>query len=81
MNERPAPADPALCPIGHPDILDAIMDVCQAQQAYGTLALFALISKHHHSIVQPRLRRIRKRVVLHLDDYHLRNRDNDSNIQ
>jgi hypothetical protein len=72
---------PAQDAIGHPDILDAIMDICQAQQAYGTIALFALISKHHYSIVQPRLRRIRKRVVLNLEDYHWRDRENDNNIQ
>lgn len=68
-------------PIGHPDILDAIMDVCEESKSYGVISLLAAISKHHHSAVQPRLRRIRKRIVLNLDDFHWRDKENDKNME
>lgn len=68
-------------PIGHVDILDAIVHICQAEKAYRTISLFALISKHHHRTIQPRLTRIKARVVLDLDDYEWRNKDNDINIE
>jgi hypothetical protein len=41
----------------------------------------ALFSKHHNAAVQPRLNRIRKRIVLDLDAYEWRDEDNDKNIQ
>jgi hypothetical protein len=67
--------------IGQPDILEAIMDVCQQEKSYGTIALLASISKHHQSIVQPRLTRLKKRIVLNLDEFYFRNKDNDENIE
>jgi hypothetical protein len=68
-------------PIGHHDILDTIMDICEAEKAYGTIALFGSISPHHHELVGPRLRRIRKRVVLILDDYRWEDKDNYGKIE
>lgn len=67
--------------IDRPDILEAIMDVCLEGKSYGTLASLALFSKHHHSIVQPRLRRLRKRIVLNLDNFSWRDEDNDQNVE
>jgi hypothetical protein len=63
------------------DILEVIVDICEAEKAYGTIRRMALISKHHRAIVQPRLDRIRKRVVLRLDDYQWRDKGNDRNIE
>jgi hypothetical protein len=71
----------AVRPILQPDIIEAIMDVCQQEESYGTMALLGLFSKRHHSFVQPRLRRIRKRVVLHLDEFLWRDKKNDKNIE
>lgn len=51
-------------PIELPDILDAIIDVCQVDSAYGTIELLGSLSKHHRVIVQPRLKRIKAMVVL-----------------
>jgi hypothetical protein len=68
-------------PISHSDILEVIVDVCEAEKAYRTISLFALMSKHHHNIIQPRLSRIKKRVVLDLDEIEWRNNDNDPNIE
>jgi hypothetical protein len=68
-------------PIGNADILGVIVDVCKDTKAYGTILLVALMSKHHHAIVQPVLTRIKNRVVLNLDDYAWRNKENDQNIE
>jgi hypothetical protein len=68
-------------PIEHPDILDVIVEICTQKKAYGTILLFGLLSKHHHAIIQPYLTRIKQRVVLNLDDYAWRNKDNDENIE
>lgn len=57
------------------------MDICEAEKAYGTIALFASISQHHHELVGTRLRRIRKRVVLDLDEYRWEDRDNYGKIE
>jgi hypothetical protein len=74
-------SEPGDTPSSHPDILEAIMDVCETAKLYGTIALIGSLSKHHRSVVQPRLARIKKRVVLSLDDYWWRDRDNDKNIE
>jgi hypothetical protein len=68
-------------PIGHPDILDAIIDICKEERRYNTIMLIALMSKHHHAIVRPHLKRIRKRVVLDLNEFAWRDKENDSNIE
>lgn len=68
-------------PIGQADILDAIMNVCEQEKSYGTMSLLASISKHHRSIVQPRLKRTKKRIVLDLEDFHFRDKGNDKNIE
>jgi hypothetical protein len=68
-------------PIGNADIIGVIVDVCKEEKAYGTILLVALMSKHHHAIVQPVLTRIKNRVVLNLDDYVWRNKENDRNIE
>lgn len=68
-------------PIGHQDILDTIMDICEAEKAYGTIALFASISQLHHELVGPRLRRIKKRVVLNLDEYRWEDNDKYGKIE
>lgn len=68
-------------PFEHPDILDAIMDVCQEVKAYGTIALLGSISKHHRTVVQPRLKRIKAKVVLNLDDFQWRDKTNDVNVE
>lgn len=67
--------------IGHVGILDVIGDLCEADKSYGTMALFSLISKHHHGIFQSRLRRIKKRFVLDLDEIEWGKKDNDANIE
>jgi hypothetical protein len=68
-------------PIGHADIVGVIVDVCKQEKAYGTILLVALMSRHHHAIVQPHLTRIKNRVVLDLDDFAWRNKENDGNIE
>lgn len=67
--------------IGHADILDVIMDICEAEKEYDTIFSMVLLSKQHRAIVQSRLHRIRKRVVLNLDDYQWRDEGNDGNIE
>lgn len=71
-------ADP---PFHRSDILDAIMDLCEEDKSYGTIALLGSLSKHHRGIVQPRLKRIKETVVLDLDDFAWRNKENDQNIE
>jgi hypothetical protein len=68
-------------PLAQLDILDTVVDICEAEKSYGTILLFALISKHQHGIIKPRLKRIRKRVVLDLDEFEWRNKENDENIE
>lgn len=68
-------------PIGHPDILDVIMDICKIEKEYGTILLMALISKHHSAIVRPHLKRLKSRIVLNLEDFVWRDKDNDRNIE
>lgn len=60
--------------IGHVGILDVIVDICETEKQYGTIFLMALMSQHHRAIVQPQLNRIRKRIVLKLDDYEWRDK-------
>lgn len=68
-------------PIGHQDIIYTIMDICEAEKSYGTLALLGSISQLHHELVAPRLRRIKKRVVLNLNDYRWDKREKYGNIE
>lgn len=68
-------------PLGRTDILNVIVEICEAEKAYRTISLFALMSKHHHRIIQPRLTTVKKRVVLDFDDIKWRNKDNDPYIE
>jgi hypothetical protein len=68
-------------PIGNADVLGVIVNICKEEKAYRTILLVALMSKHHHAIVQPVLTRIKNRVVLDLDDFAWRNKENDGNIE
>lgn len=68
-------------PIGQIDILDTIIAVCKGGKQYRTLLLLALMSKHHAAIVRPYLKRIKERVVLDLDEFDFRDKDNDENIE
>lgn len=67
--------------IAEPGVLAAIMDVCQRSPLYGVISHLARLSKHHRAIVQPRLKKIKKKVVLHMDDYHFRTHRNDKNVE
>lgn len=68
-------------PIDQLDILDVIMDICEGEKLYGTILLLGTLSKHHRAVVQPRLKRIRKRVVLDLNEFPWRDPANDSNVE
>ncbi|KAJ9092285.1 hypothetical protein QFC20_007413 [Naganishia adeliensis] len=37
--------------IGHVDILDVIVDICETEKLYGTIFLMALMSQHHRAIL------------------------------
>jgi hypothetical protein len=73
--------EPVQRPINQLDILDVIMDICEGEKMYGTILLLGMLSKHHRAVAQPRLKRIRKRVVLDLNEFPWRDPANDSNVE
>jgi hypothetical protein len=67
--------------IRYPDVMQAFLNVCQGDQLYGVIHRLAALSKGLHAAVQPLLRKIKKRIVLDMDDWHFRNKRKDKNIQ
>lgn len=80
-HHKPREASPEPRIIDHPDILDNMIDLLSDQKAYGTIHRLASLSKYHLDIVQPRMNRLKNRVVLVLDDYIWRDTKNDKNIE
>lgn len=63
------------------DIILLISEILRDEKEYATLACFALSSHMHHSAVQPLLAKIKKRIVLDIEDWRWRDRSNDKNIE
>ncbi|KAJ9120330.1 hypothetical protein QFC24_005284 [Naganishia onofrii] len=78
QHEGPAPDRNV---INQPDILDTMVDLLWNAKLYGTIVLFASLSKRHRELVQPRLTNLKKRIVLVLDDFVWRDKSNDKNIE
>ena len=74
-------SEPGDRPLGQLDIIECIIDICEAEKSYRAIVLLALMSKHHHAIVKARLERFKKRVVLDLDEFEWRNKENDKNVE
>jgi hypothetical protein len=64
-----------------PDIAHSIAAIMEETRMYGTLACFAVSSRFHQSILQPSLKKIKKRIVLNMDDFRWRDRSNDANVE
>lgn len=78
--------DPAILPafqrvLAKLDLLSALAIILETREDYGTLAAFALVNRTVHTVVQPVLAKIKKRIVLVIEDYRWRNPANDGNIR
>jgi hypothetical protein len=53
---------------GHVDLLSNLMEVMAGMRRYASLSVLSTINKEFNALVQPHLRKIKKRIVVELSD-------------
>jgi hypothetical protein len=64
-----------------PGIIHNVVTIMKDEEDYGTLAAFALASRFHHSVLQGVLAKVKKEIVLCMEDFRWRDQGNDENIK
>jgi hypothetical protein len=63
------------------DLVATLAAALEKKESYGTLAAFALADRHVQFVVQPVLAKVKKRIVLVIEDYRWRDPANDGSIR